>query len=355
MRVLNADESLQFFTHLLGFRPPNDGSGIQYNGHDVPRASSYGSGGTNSTKSRGGSSSNNTDRVKSRGGPRRDVNNGSICVYQDVRLTDPVLLSRLRLPCRGFDCAHVQCFDIEPFISLCTVQRGPTGALSNNFVSSCPVCGKVVDDANIYVDYVMCALLAACENHETVQSVRIHADLTVEVPTGRQYSAAAEVICVDDDVAQYAPQRSVSDSSIRSGPSRTDLATVVSSYKLPRTYTRTNKHSERQAATLPVNATNTVPNSQQTIKQARTLTLSLFSTSTLSITSFQDTLHYLNAFTNDRRAQLPISDVYSSKIQQMRPLKAGCWLELEKGLQKILDVGAFHFMAASNGDCYDAY
>ncbi|KAJ8248575.1 hypothetical protein GJAV_G00243460 [Gymnothorax javanicus] len=71
-----------------------------------------------------------------------------------VSLKCPVSFRRIRLPSRGHDCRHVQCFDLETYLQL-NCERGTW---------RCPVCHKTAALEGLEVDQYMWGILDAIQN-----------------------------------------------------------------------------------------------------------------------------------------------------------------------------------------------
>ena len=110
--------------------------------------------------------------------PRRLCCNDSIQIYtsalhqsehiisQSLPLLDPVSLKRIKLPCRAFDCHHLQCFDFTVMSSL------KKDKSSERSFFRCPVCDELRNPEKIYVDFVVLGLLKMYNTSESVKIFR---------------------------------------------------------------------------------------------------------------------------------------------------------------------------------------
>ncbi|XP_061084511.1 zinc finger MIZ domain-containing protein 1-like isoform X2 [Conger conger] len=73
-----------------------------------------------------------------------------------VSLKCPVTFRRIKLPSRGHDCKHVQCFDLETYLQL-NCERGTW---------RCPVCHKTALLEGLQVDQYMWSILNAIQNSD---------------------------------------------------------------------------------------------------------------------------------------------------------------------------------------------
>jgi hypothetical protein len=72
---------------------------------------------------------------------------------QTISLNDPASLQRMKIPCRAFDCAHLQCFDYNVFVSM------NKNCQQDKSFFKCSVCNERRNPDKIYVDFVALCLL----------------------------------------------------------------------------------------------------------------------------------------------------------------------------------------------------
>uniref|UniRef100_A0A3P8VKV3 Zinc finger, MIZ-type containing 2 n=1 Tax=Cynoglossus semilaevis TaxID=244447 RepID=A0A3P8VKV3_CYNSE len=73
-----------------------------------------------------------------------------------VSLKCPITFRRIQLPARGFDCRHIQCFDLESYLQL-NCERGTW---------RCPVCNKTAVLEGLEVDQYMLGILVYIQNSD---------------------------------------------------------------------------------------------------------------------------------------------------------------------------------------------
>ncbi|XP_016326460.1 zinc finger MIZ domain-containing protein 1-like isoform X1 [Sinocyclocheilus anshuiensis] len=73
-----------------------------------------------------------------------------------ISLKCPITFRRIQLPARGYDCKHMQCFDLESYLEL-NCERGSW---------RCPVCNKAALLEGLEVDQYMWGILNALQNSE---------------------------------------------------------------------------------------------------------------------------------------------------------------------------------------------
>ncbi|KAI0840615.1 zf-MIZ-domain-containing protein [Hypoxylon sp. FL0890] len=95
-----------------------------------------------------------------------------IATSQNLSLLCPLSYTRLKVPCRGMSCNHIQCFDANSFMQL--QEQGPTW--------NCPICYKPAQYENLAIDEYVQEVL-----EKTPQSVE---QVTIE-PNG-QWRTKAE-------------------------------------------------------------------------------------------------------------------------------------------------------------------
>lgn len=90
-----------------------------------------------------------------------DVSNGinSKCVR--ISLKCPIIKSRIRLPARGLECKHVQCFDLEGYLMM-NCERGTW---------RCPECSKPALTESLEIDQYYWAILNTLNNTDVDEVV----------------------------------------------------------------------------------------------------------------------------------------------------------------------------------------
>lgn len=82
-----------------------------------------------------------------------------VATSQNLSLKCPLSYARLKVPCRGISCNHIQCFDANSFMQL--QEQGPTW--------NCPICSKSAPFENLAIDeYVQEVLENTPESCEQV-------------------------------------------------------------------------------------------------------------------------------------------------------------------------------------------
>jgi hypothetical protein len=352
MRVLNWEESIQFYRSFFG---SNISSGPPVSLRTAPNHNNGG-------RSRVSNAPENTQQL---GGSRGS--DGPL-LYIDVPLVDPTSHTRLRLPCRGFDCAHLQCFDFSsvvnetlfyqeqdrwPFTHPHTLSHSDVYAqcqagqqlaaahvrpLKGGFSRKCPICGSCVADFNIYVDIAMLAILKELsELEESILSTlyRLKVDLSVQALRANLCRSQLSFTGNDTDESSLLGSR------------------ILSLLDLARTFQVPTGISLICSDELPKGAS----------MEGCSIKLTEFSTPSLSITSFHDVLYFLNGFS--RRSfprtsgKIVVPSEYCSKggvcslpqlfpvpdecvfyVKRMRPFRAVCWRDLEQLLRKLPSIGS---------------
>jgi hypothetical protein len=90
-------------------------------------------------------------------------------ISQKISLHDPVGLQRIKLPCRAFDCDHLQCFDFNVFISM---NKDSWDYHNKCTVFKCSICNKRLNPGKVFIDYVALALLKLYPSSDSVQLFR---------------------------------------------------------------------------------------------------------------------------------------------------------------------------------------
>ncbi|XP_064172777.1 zinc finger MIZ domain-containing protein 1-like isoform X2 [Anguilla rostrata] len=99
---------------------------------------------------------NFSSSVSSSGGAALNGEDGVEQTAIRVSLKCPVTFRRIKLPSRGHDCKHVQCFDLETYLQL-NCERGTW---------RCPVCHKTALLEGLEVDQYMWGILNALQNSD---------------------------------------------------------------------------------------------------------------------------------------------------------------------------------------------
>jgi len=92
-------------------------------------------------------------------------NSVSLCV---VTLKDPITTQRMKLPAKGKDCKHLQCFDARYFIQM--NEKKETWA--------CPICKKRVEFENLEIDEFFLKILQSSNLSEEIENVTLFNDGT---------------------------------------------------------------------------------------------------------------------------------------------------------------------------------
>ena len=92
-------------------------------------------------------------------------------VSQALSLNDPASLQRMQVPCRSFDCHHLQCFDFSVIKSL----NRDCSAEGSFF--KCSVCNERRNPNKIYVDFVALGLLRL---YKSSDSFKLYRDGTLQ-------------------------------------------------------------------------------------------------------------------------------------------------------------------------------
>lgn len=82
----------------------------------------------------------------------------------EVVLTCPITRKRLELPGRGFDCTHLECFDIRAYLGL-----NQASLSHKSLIWNCPICNKKAEAGKLYVDSYFMDILAKCCVNDSVE------------------------------------------------------------------------------------------------------------------------------------------------------------------------------------------
>lgn len=97
-------------------------------------------------------------------------------IAQQMSFIDPISMQRLKNPCRGLDCSHLQCFDLEVYESL-NSKKPP-------LEKRCPVCRRRVTPTKMYVDFISFALASHYLEARTMKIYRNgHIEMTSQSGT----------------------------------------------------------------------------------------------------------------------------------------------------------------------------
>ena len=89
-------------------------------------------------------------------------NNEVVCAATRVSLKDPLLLCRIKTPVRGANCLHLQCIDLESFLTY-SHQSG---------VWQCPICLQPLKSNDLVIDDKMKQILS--KTPENIDLVRLY-------------------------------------------------------------------------------------------------------------------------------------------------------------------------------------
>ncbi|KAI0887413.1 PINIT domain-containing protein [Annulohypoxylon maeteangense] len=117
-----------------------------------------------------------------------------VTTSQVLSLLCPLTYMRLKTPCRGMSCNHIQCFDANSFMQL--QEQGPTW--------SCPICYKAVPFETLAIDDYVDEVLSTTP--DSLQQVTIEPDgqwktKTEEPEPSRFRPAVSSKIEDDDDIS----------------------------------------------------------------------------------------------------------------------------------------------------------
>jgi hypothetical protein len=93
-------------------------------------------------------------------------------VSQTLSLHDPASLQRMHVPCRAFDCEHLQCFDYSVILQL--------NKSNERSFFKCSVCNETRNPDKIYIDFVTFCLLRM---YKCSESFKLYRDGTLR-PSG---------------------------------------------------------------------------------------------------------------------------------------------------------------------------
>jgi hypothetical protein len=111
----------------------------------------------------------------------------SICIFssaflqnelitdQSISMNDPASLKRMTIPCRSFECNHVQCFDLDVLRSMNKEAR------QERSFFKCPVCNERRNPKKLYIDYVTLAILNI---YRTSDSMKIYSNGIIQMSPG---------------------------------------------------------------------------------------------------------------------------------------------------------------------------
>ncbi|KAI1212992.1 PINIT domain-containing protein [Annulohypoxylon truncatum] len=114
-----------------------------------------------------------------------------VATSQVLSLLCPLTYMRLKIPCRGMSCNHIQCFDANSFMQL--QEQGPTW--------SCPICYKAVPFETLAIDDYVDEVLVTTP--DSLQQVTIEPDgqwrTKTEEPEPRRSRPSVSAKIEDDD------------------------------------------------------------------------------------------------------------------------------------------------------------
>jgi hypothetical protein len=106
-------------------------------------------------------------------------------ISETISLHDPVGLQRIKLPCRAFDCDHLQCFDFNVFISMNKDSHSKHG------IFRCSVCNKRINPEKVVIDYVA---LALSKVYPSSNSVKLFRNGSLQVTSGHMSSEFEKLV-----------------------------------------------------------------------------------------------------------------------------------------------------------------
>ena len=99
---------------------------------------------------------------------------------QTLSLHDPASLQRITLPCRAFDCRHLQCFDFSVILALNKDCKGERSFFK------CSVCNQLRNPEKLYIDFVAFGLLKLYSTSESVKLFR-NGSIQATGPIGTEF------------------------------------------------------------------------------------------------------------------------------------------------------------------------
>ncbi|GAA97922.1 uncharacterized protein L969DRAFT_96300 [Mixia osmundae IAM 14324] len=117
--------------------------------------------------------------------------NPDVVMKSTLSMKDPLSFMRIKTPCRGRRCTHLQCFDAETFLTI--MEQTPT--------FQCPVCNKVTDVDDMFVDEYFDEVMHAVP--EKVETVVVYPDAKWE-SEDLKYGTTVEVLAKQAELAAAA-------------------------------------------------------------------------------------------------------------------------------------------------------
>ncbi|KAL2271860.1 hypothetical protein VTJ83DRAFT_1231 [Remersonia thermophila] len=112
-----------------------------------------------------------------------------VATSQIVSLKCPLTYMRLKLPCRGVSCNHIQCFDATSYLQL--QEQGPQWL--------CPICSKPAPFDQLAIDEYVREILS--KTSDSVEQVTIEPDGQWSVPGANKHDTPShDATSLDDDV-----------------------------------------------------------------------------------------------------------------------------------------------------------
>lgn len=94
---------------------------------------------------------------------------------QSIPMNDPASFKRMTIPCRSFECNHVQCFDLDVLRSMNKETR------QDRSFFKCPVCNERRNPKKLYIDYVTLAVL---DIYRTSDSIELYNNGIIQISPG---------------------------------------------------------------------------------------------------------------------------------------------------------------------------
>lgn len=116
-----------------------------------------------------------------------------MCIVNDdisVNLVDPFTARVFKIPARGVDCPHLECFDFDTYLM---TKSSKTGKGPMEFNWRCPICGKDARPQSLVIDNYLVNVRADLERNdqlEDAKSIRIKADGSWELKVDQDMPAA---------------------------------------------------------------------------------------------------------------------------------------------------------------------
>ncbi|KAL1838845.1 hypothetical protein VTJ49DRAFT_2168 [Mycothermus thermophilus] len=112
-----------------------------------------------------------------------------VATSENLSLKCPLTYMRLKLPCRGISCNHIQCFDATSYLQL--QEQGPQWL--------CPICSKSAPFDQLAIDEYVRDILT--KTSDCVEQVTIEPDGKWSVPGANKHATPShETTSLDDDI-----------------------------------------------------------------------------------------------------------------------------------------------------------